>query len=128
MVYLIEFDDVTAGFYSLVVNPSDQFFGEVFVEQGWWLDHMFIVPHYQKLGIGSLLMKHLKDICLEKGISVLKIFVDPYATGFYEKMGAVEIRDSKSSIPERKIPVYQLDISCSCKNRGHECPHPTKTL
>jgi GNAT superfamily N-acetyltransferase len=111
MVYLIEFEGVTAGFYSLAVNPADQFFGEVFVEQGWWLDHMFIIPQFQKLGIGSLFMKHLTSFCSEKRITLLRIFVDPNAAGFYEKMGAKKIRSSKSSIPGREIPVYQLDFA-----------------
>jgi maltose O-acetyltransferase len=110
IVYLIEFKDIKAGFYSLVFNPADQFFGEVFVEQGWWLDHMFIVPQYQKQGIGSFCMEHLKTICSEMGISVIRIFVDPYAAGFYKKMGAVKIRSSESSIPGREIPVYGIDL------------------
>jgi GNAT superfamily N-acetyltransferase len=110
IVYCIEFNSVYAGFYSLVFNPTDQFFGDVFVEQGWWLDHMFIVPQYQKMGIGTLFMEHLKTICSEMGTTVIRIFVDPNAAGFYEKMGSVKIRSSKSSIPGREIPVYQLHM------------------
>jgi hypothetical protein len=88
IVYCIEYQEVINGFYSLVFNPANQFFGEVFVEEGWWLDHMFILPEYH--------------------ISEVNIFVDPNAVGFYEKMGAEKIRSSKSSIPGREIPVYRI--------------------
>ena len=36
----------------------------------------------------------------------LNIFVDPNAEGFYVKMGAKFVRTSKSSIPDRTIPIY----------------------
>lgn len=84
------------------------FYGEVFVEQRWWLDHMFILPEFHKKGIGTMLMDHLKKVCREKEITSIKIFVDPYSSGFYEKMGGSKVRMSKSSIPGREIPVFGI--------------------
>jgi hypothetical protein len=52
-----------------------------------------------------------KDIN-ELGLSekTIKIFVDPYATGFYDKQGAKKIRISESSIKNRKIPVFEYEL------------------
>jgi hypothetical protein len=41
----------------------------------------------------------------------LKIFVDPHATGFYEKMGAKFNENSPSSIEGREVPVYFFIIN-----------------
>jgi len=51
----------------------------------------------------------MKNICREKHISPLTVFVDPYAYGFYEKMGAVYRYDSESSIEGRRIPVFEFE-------------------
>jgi GNAT superfamily N-acetyltransferase len=98
------------GFFSIVENKSDFYSEETFVSKGFWLEHLFIKPEYHKLGIGRLLTDHAKQISKKLGISDLLIFVDPYAKGFYEKIGADYLYGSKSSIPGRLIPVYNLKI------------------
>ncbi|MBN1927081.1 MAG: GNAT family N-acetyltransferase [Prolixibacteraceae bacterium] len=110
-VYKACYLDKILGFYSIVENEKDFYSGEVFVEKGFWLEHIFILPEYHKMGIGSLLIKHAKQLSKKKGIESLKIFVDPYASGFYDRIGAKHIYDSASSIPGRKIPVYLLKIN-----------------
>ena len=97
------------GFYSIVYNLQDQFFGEVFVECGYWLDHMFIIPQYHKMGIGLTFINELKMYLKDSlNNSSVYIFVDPNSVGFYNKMGAIFIRESNSSIPGRKIPIYKF--------------------
>lgn len=98
------------GFFSIVENKADFYSGEIFVNKGFWLEHLFIKPEYHKLGIGRLLIDHAKHISKNVGISDLLIFVDPNARGFYDKIGADYLYETKSSIPGRLIPVYNLKV------------------
>lgn len=108
IVFKAMYQDSTLGFYSIVENKSDFFSGEIFVQNGFWLEHIFIIPDFHKFGIGRILINHAKEISKNKGIDNLLIFVDPFAKGFYDKIGAEFLYDSKSSIPDRLIPVYEL--------------------
>ena len=110
IVFKALYQDSVIGFYSIIENEADFFAGETFVKKGFWLEHIFIKPEYHKLGIGVLLINHAKQVSLDLGITDLLIFVDPYAKGFYDKIGAEYLYDSKSSIACRMIPVYSLKI------------------
>jgi maltose O-acetyltransferase len=57
------------------------------------------------------MMFHARNLSDAQGIRSLMIFVDPFARGFYDKLGAVFLYDSPSSIQGRKIPVYQRVVS-----------------
>ena len=107
-VYKILCNGTIAGFYSIVQNVQDFYSGEIFVQKGFWLEHIFIRPEYHHQGMGRVMAEHALQIARSKGIDVLLIFVDPYAKGFYDKIGADFLYDSKSSIPGRMIPVYRL--------------------
>ncbi len=109
-VYKVLCNGTVAGFYSIVHNTKDFCSGEVFVQKGFWLEHLFIRPEFQYQGIGRLLTTHAKQIAKSLDIDSLMIFVDPYAKGFYDKIGADFLHDSKSSIPGRMIPVYRLKM------------------
>lgn len=74
------------------------------------LDHLFIRPEYHHMGFGTKMIQHLQKACIKNNIPHLIVFVDPNATGFYEKMGANYLIDLPSSIPNRNIPVYTLPI------------------
>jgi len=110
IVFKALYMDVVIGFYSITENKEDFYSGEIFVKQGFWLEHLFIKPEYHKLGVGTLMMNHAKQVSRDLGITDLLIFVDPYAKGFYDKVGAEYLYESKSSIPGRMIPVYGLRI------------------
>jgi GNAT superfamily N-acetyltransferase len=110
MVYNAKLRNIILGFYSIVENKSDFYSGETLVKKGFWLEHIFIKPDYHKLGIGRLLIDHAKLVSGNRGISDLFVFVDPYAKGFYDKIGADYLYDTKSSIPGRWIPVYDLKV------------------
>jgi GNAT superfamily N-acetyltransferase len=105
-VYVAEMDSRIVGFYSIAFLQEEMMFGKIRMEQGYWLDHMFIMPEYHHKGIGCSMMQHIQ----QSGVySHMHIFVDPHATGFYEKMGAKFVRSSPSSIEGRDIPVYSLN-------------------
>lgn len=110
IVYKALLDDLTLGFYSIVENKSDYYSGEIFVKKGFWLEHIFIIPEYHKIGIGSLMIEHARKISTIIGINYMMIFVDPCAKGFYDKIGADYLYETKSSIPGRLIPVYDLKV------------------
>jgi maltose O-acetyltransferase len=109
IVYNALYLESVLGFYSIVENKSDFYSGETFVARGFWLEHLFIKPDYHRCGIGRLLVQHSIRISQERGIKELLIFADPFAKGFYDKIGAEYLHDSKSSIPDRMIPVYKLN-------------------
>lgn len=110
IVYKAQHGELTVGFYSIVENKSDFYSGEIFVKKGFWLEHIFIIPDYHRFGIGRLMIAHAKTTSKAMHISNLYIFADPFAKGFYDKIGADYLYDSKSSIPGRLIPVYDLKV------------------
>jgi len=111
IVFVAEADYQVVGFYSIVVIQNNFMAGNVLVKKGFWLEHLFVKPSFQKKGIGRMLMEHALNYCEENWIDELRIFVDPNAVGFYEKMGAKFIENSPSSIEGREIPVYFFIIN-----------------
>ena len=103
-----QINNETIGFYSIIENADIFWSGEILIEKGFWMEHLFIRPKYHKLGIGRLMAEHAIRISKQKGINRLLVFADPFASGFYEKIGAHFLYESKSSIPGRFIPVYEL--------------------
>lgn len=71
---------------------------------------MYILPENMGKGIGTKFTTHMKEYLSEKKVDKVLIFVDPKARGFYEKPGAKFLIDSNSSIPGRKIPVYEMKM------------------
>jgi maltose O-acetyltransferase len=108
IVFVAERNRRIVGFYSIVTVSNDFYSGNVLVKKGFWMEHLFVKPAFQKKGIGSNLLKHALNYCVENWIDELNIFVDPHATGFYEKMGATYIENSPSSIDDREVPVYRF--------------------
>ncbi|MEA5114938.1 MAG: GNAT family N-acetyltransferase [Geobacteraceae bacterium] len=109
-VFVGELEDKIVGFYSLIEIHHALEIRSILIEKGTWLDHMFILPRYMGKGIGTKFTTHMKAYLSEKRVDKVLIFVDPYAKGFYEKVGAKFRRESDSSIPGRKIPVYEIKI------------------
>ena len=110
LVYKSQQNGCIPGFYSIVENVAGFFSGEVFIEKGFWLEHLFIRPEYHRCGIGRLLVEHAMNIAKGRNIDRLLVFVDPFAKGFYDKIGAEFLYESKSSVPGRIIPVYELKL------------------
>jgi len=96
------------GFYSIVSVKDDFMAGNILVKKGFWLDHLFIKPEFQRIGIGKKLTEHALNYCAENWIDELLIFVDPNAALFYEKLGASFVKNTPSSIEGREIPAYRF--------------------
>jgi len=99
IVYTAEACNVLAGFYSIAHN-----------NEGYLLDHLFILPQFIGRGLGTALIRHAKAVCRDIGCGRLKIFADPHSRGFYLKIGAVYIGEYPSSIPGRNIPLFTLYV------------------
>ncbi|MBM7868478.1 GNAT family N-acetyltransferase [Heliobacterium gestii] len=107
-VFVAEVDGKVVGYESVVEVKEDFRAGNVVVKKGFWLEHIFILPDYIGKGIGSKLITFIKELCREKRIPCLYIFADPYAKGFYDKIGAQYMGESPSSIAGRTVSLFTL--------------------
>jgi ribosomal protein S18 acetylase RimI-like enzyme len=53
------------------------------------LEELWVLPEHHGAGIGSALFRHAEHIMIQAGESRLCVRTTGYATGFYEKMGAL---------------------------------------
>ncbi len=109
-VFVAEAEGQAVGYLSLAEVKESFYAGKVFVRQEVWLEHIFIYPPYLYQGIGRRLVAHAARYCREKGIHHLFLFSDPHANGFYDKIGAVYLGESLSSIEGRTVSLYRYDI------------------
>jgi GNAT superfamily N-acetyltransferase len=105
-----EIDGAVIAFYAVVRLHEPRRSGTVVMEDGFWLEHMFVLPACHRKGIGTRLFEDMKAELARLKADRVRIFVDPHAKDFYKKMGASLVRYSDSSIPGRKIPVYEYRI------------------
>lgn len=110
VVFVFEMEGVVVGYYSVVEMVEDRIISGIEITQGFWLDHMFILPEYIASGIGKEMFVHLHGWCQANGVVKLKILADPNARGFYEKMGCSYEKDYPSTIPGRTTPLLTLSI------------------
>ena len=98
-VFLAVLAEEIVGFYSLT-KINNQFY----------LDHLFLKPTSIGKGIGSKLIQHMLVLAKQEGIKTLKVYVDPNAEGFYQKMGADFLELVESSIKGRMLPIYMFHV------------------
>ena len=120
IVYVAQKKDTIIGYFSIVEVNQEHWNGEVFISRGYWLDHIYIRPAYIRSGIGTELMEYAQEYCRENGIEKLYIFSDPFANGFYEKLGATYIKESPSSIENRTVSLYEYRIPEKSKEQIEE--------
>ena len=111
IVYVVEQEDQVIGYFSIVYNPRDFSIDDVFVMEGYWLEHIFILPKYIGQGIGSEMIDYAKKVCKDIGCERLYVLSDPNVRTFYFKVGAEYIRESSSNIEERSVALFELKIS-----------------
>lgn len=110
IVYVAEQDGKIVGYFSIAEVKEAFWAGEISVQKGFWLEHIFILPDFIGMGIGSELINFAKGLCKENGIEKLFIFSDPNSRGFYDKLRARYIIESPSSIKGRTVSFYELVI------------------
>lgn len=97
--WLAAINDEPAAFYALKQE------GDV-----WWLDHLWVRPEAMGQRLGAFLFRHALMRCRLRHISILRIESDPNAQGFYEKMGARKVGESRGEVEgqPRVLPVMEI--------------------
>ncbi|AFQ44275.1 GNAT family N-acetyltransferase [Desulfosporosinus meridiei] len=109
-VYVAEENGQIIGYFSVLEVQEDFMVGNVLLKKGFWLEHIFISPEFIGWGIGTQLISAAKSICIKGNIDGLFVLSDPYAKGFYEKMGAKYKGEVPSSIKGRTVALFELKI------------------
>lgn len=79
----------------------------------WSLEHMWVVPGEHGRGSGRRLFAHALGTVRALRPGVLVIESDPFAAGFYARMGARQIGAVAAPMdgdPERRLPVFEIDL------------------
>ncbi|WP_151476096.1 GNAT family N-acetyltransferase [Streptomyces albicerus] len=74
------------GFYSLVLAPPE-------------LDLLFVADQSQGLGVGRLLVAHMKSEARAAGLDRVRVVSHPPAEGFYRSVGAVHTGTASANPP-----------------------------
>ena len=102
VIRLVEVDGEPAAFYHLCETGTP---AELEVEA------LFVVPECIGTGLGQLLWDDLEIEAAKRSATRLVVQSDPYAEGFYLKMGMVRIGERASdSIPGRTLPLLEKRI------------------
>ena len=65
------------------------------------IEHMWIRPEQMGSGVGRALFKHARARAIDRGANVLELSADPYAEGFYARMGAKRIGEIPANMDGR---------------------------
>jgi GNAT superfamily N-acetyltransferase len=80
----------------------------------WTLEHVWVEPVHQGMGVGSALVKHaLAEIRLVRP-GMVQVASDPHATGFYEALGATTAGTAPAPMPGapgRELILYKFKVS-----------------
>lgn len=75
------------------------------------LEHMWVEPRHIGEGIGARLFDHARRTVGSRGGVTLTIASDPYAEGFYRKMGARRVGEVPSQPEGRSLPLLMMDVT-----------------
>lgn len=76
------------------------------------IEHMWIRPEQMGTGVGRALFEHARERALERGALVLELSADPYAEGFYARMGAKRIGEVPADMDgePRALPRMRIEF------------------
>jgi predicted N-acetyltransferase YhbS len=75
------------------------------------LENLFVDPGYLRTGVGEFLWRHAVSFALERGYQTIILVSDPYAEGFYLRMGAETVGQAASGIRAgRMLPSMRFDL------------------
>jgi GNAT superfamily N-acetyltransferase len=79
----------------------------------WSLEHVWVEPSAHRGGIGRALVMQALDEARRRHPGVVELLADPFATGFYERLGARRAGDVPAPMPgarHRTLPMFEFDL------------------
>ena len=116
-VYVAEIQESVVGYYSIVNLPQDIEVSGIFINKGFWLEHMFILPSFIGKRIGTNMVSHLIKVCNDNNIKQISVLADPNSKTFYEKMGFQYEKEYPSTINGRSTPLLEKENIKTLTNR-----------
>ena len=76
------------------------------------IEHMWIRPEQMGSGVGRALFEHARVRAVQRGANVLELSADPYAEGFYARMGAKRIGEIPAEMDgePRVLPRMRIEL------------------
>jgi N-acetylglutamate synthase-like GNAT family acetyltransferase len=76
------------------------------------IEHMWIRPEQMGNGVGRSLFEHVRARAAERGANILELSADPYAEGFYGRMGAKRIGEIHADMDgqSRVLPRMRVEL------------------
>jgi N-acetylglutamate synthase-like GNAT family acetyltransferase len=77
----------------------------------WHLEHVWVEPAEHRRGVGRALVMHALEEARRRHRGVVELFADPFATGFYERLGARRAGEVPAPMPGargRTLPKYEF--------------------
>ena len=77
----------------------------------WHLEHVWVEPREHGRGVGRALVLHALEEARRRHDGNVELFADPYASGFYERLGARRAGDVPAPMPgakDRTLPKYEF--------------------
>jgi GNAT superfamily N-acetyltransferase len=102
LVYVAAVDAEPVGFY--VLEPR---------ADRWSLEHFWVEPRWHGRGVGRFMFMHAVESIRAIRPGIMVIEADPYAAGFYSRMGARRsgtVPAPAEGEPGRTLPVFEIDV------------------
>jgi|SRR5687767_3129332 len=76
------------------------------------IEHMWIRPEQMGSGVGRALFEYVRARAVERGANVLELSADPFAEGFYARMGAKRIGEIPADMDgqSRLLPRMRIEL------------------
>lgn len=77
-----------------------------------WIGYIWVSPDFIGKGVGKELFLHAADLARQRGAQSLQLEAEPYAVGFYEKMGMQKIGEHRYDLDGqlRILPLMEIAL------------------
>lgn len=75
------------------------------------LDNLFVLPSEIGHGYGRLLLEHFLKMITKEGVKKVRLFSEPKTEAFYQKFGFKTVGKKESSIPNRFLPIMEMNVT-----------------
>ena len=75
------------------------------------LEHVWVEPSLHGKGVGRALVMHVLSEARSRQVAAVELLSDPFATGFYERLGARRIGEVPAPMPgarDRTLPKFEF--------------------